>query len=208
MQNADLTVSESFVVPVALADAWSLISDLRVVVPCMPGAEILEENADGSFEGTLDAKFGPTRVKFRGKVRAEFDDGVYHGVIDASGGDARGRTKARLSTSFRLVSEYASSKTQVDLEASISASGPLAPFVRTGGAHLFRELLNQFVINISELSVLRDGSSNDLVNEDVAGPSATPLKIGHVMSLYIRSLVFKVWNAGVRSFDAIFRRRK
>ena len=51
--------------------AWQLLSDLKAVAGCMPGAEITEQLAEGSYKGAVKVKVGPAVAQFAGPREAE-----------------------------------------------------------------------------------------------------------------------------------------
>jgi carbon monoxide dehydrogenase subunit G len=48
--------------------AWQLLADLKAVAGCMPGAEITEQLAEGSYKGAVKVKVGPAVAQFAGQV--------------------------------------------------------------------------------------------------------------------------------------------
>ena len=168
MESANLKLSEGFEVPVDAGRVWSVMSDPATVVSCMPGAAITATHEDGSLEGTMVTLLGPTKVTFHGTVLPEFDEENYAGHLRARGGDARGRTKAVATTSFRLSSK-GTSHTRVDLEADMDVTGGLAPFVRTGGQHLVRRMLEEFSLNLAAVAGAQDGPHRDEPARPVSG---------------------------------------
>jgi uncharacterized protein len=173
VESANLKLSDGFDVPVGPDRVWSILSDPDTVVTCMPGAAVTGRNDDGSLDGTIVTKLGPTTVTFRGTVHPEFDAANRAGHLRARGSDARGRTKAVLTTSFRLSSTGAA-HTRVDLDADIDVSGGLAAFVRTGGKHLVRRMLAEFSGNLAALAATQ--------------PAAQPSRPVHGLRLALQTL--------------------
>ncbi len=170
MESASLKLDEHLDVPVALDHMWSLITDPSAVVSCMPGASLTGVNDDGSLSGTLVTKFGPTTVKFQGKVILQFDHDAHVGRLEARGGDMRGRTKAAAVVSFRLAPLDGARETQVSIDAVIDVAGGLAPFVRTGGIHLTRRMLQDFSANLSTLAAHDDVPGAEGTEPERSGP--------------------------------------
>ena len=48
--------------------AWQLLSDVKAVAGCMPGAEITEQLGEGSYKGGVKVKVGPAVAQFAGQV--------------------------------------------------------------------------------------------------------------------------------------------
>ena len=48
--------------------AWTLLTDLKAVAGCMPGAELTEQLGEGSYKGAVKIKVGPAVAQFAGQV--------------------------------------------------------------------------------------------------------------------------------------------
>ena len=67
------TLNESF--PVSNPDtAWSTISDLNKLVPCVPGARVLSADSPQSVKAEIEVKMGSMGMKFVGPVTIESAD--------------------------------------------------------------------------------------------------------------------------------------
>ncbi len=47
---------------------WDALNDPRVLKACIPGCESLTQDGDNAFEAIVQAKVGPVRAKFSGRV--------------------------------------------------------------------------------------------------------------------------------------------
>ncbi len=47
---------------------WDALSDPRVLKACIPGCESLTQDGDSAFDAIVQAKVGPVRAKFSGRV--------------------------------------------------------------------------------------------------------------------------------------------
>lgn len=149
MESASLKLSESLDLQGDLGQVWALLTDPEVVVSCMPGGAIIGTNADGSLEGSLLTKLGPTSVRFQGTVLPQYDHEARVASLQARGGDARGRTKASATVCCQLAEHPEAGSVSLSIEATIDVTGGLAPFVRTGGVHLMRRMLADFGANLA-----------------------------------------------------------
>ncbi|MBL7499161.1 SRPBCC family protein [Frankia sp. CNm7] len=175
MQVATVSIDETFPVQSPPEAAWRLLTDPTVVVRCMPGAEIVEERADGSLLGALKVKLGPTVVAFSGEVTPSFDEVERQGSIAAHGADSQGRTRAKANTRF-TVTPREGFGTSVSLTGTIEVAGPLAPFARTGGAHLARRMVADFSANLSAYieNAVQAADEPDGQADDQAPPLSRP----------------------------------
>ena len=64
-----MKLEQSFDVAAPLEEVWAALIDVERVAPCLPGAEITEVGADGSYNGTFKVKLGPTTAEYRPLVR-------------------------------------------------------------------------------------------------------------------------------------------
>lgn len=54
-----MRIDNSFEVPAAVEDVWKLLLDVPRVVPCMPGAELIEQIDESTWKARLKVKLGP-----------------------------------------------------------------------------------------------------------------------------------------------------
>jgi len=78
-------LSNEFVVPVGVDEAWGLLTDVERIAPCMPGAELQEIEGD-EYRGIVKVKVGPITAQYKGKATfVEKDDGAHKAVLRAEG---------------------------------------------------------------------------------------------------------------------------
>lgn len=71
----------SFSIDAPIDDVYALIADVERVVPCVPGAELLERRGDDVFEVALKAELGPFWKNFLGTITVVERDGDAHRVV-------------------------------------------------------------------------------------------------------------------------------
>lgn len=99
---------------------WDLLSDPRAVVGCVPGAALGEEHEDGTFDGRLTVKFGPTKVTFRARIEL------------ALGKDNQDGTRFRATMSFKATEQTEPPGSKILIEGENEISGKLAGLVESG----------------------------------------------------------------------------
>lgn len=125
-----MEIRQSFDVDVPPAEVWAFLQDVPSVVPCMPGAELLEAGPD-SYRGRLRLKLGAIAAEFEGTATVvERDDHELRARVDASGADRRGGNRASASISYRLHGTELGTK--VELVAEYRLQGPMAQMGRGG----------------------------------------------------------------------------
>lgn len=202
---SDVEINERFSVPVARDRLWELMTDPDTVVSCIPGAEITGRNEDGSLQGAMRVKLGPTTVRFRGTVVPEFDAANHEGSLQARGSDAKGRTRVNATTSFKLAEASGGDGEQTDVEVAtaIDVSGALAPFVSGGGPALAKRMLDEFAVNVTALG---NSAAAGTENEPPQARETTPISGGQVIGATVagmaRSALGWVSGRGDRAKDA------
>jgi carbon monoxide dehydrogenase subunit G len=139
----------SFDVPLAPAEAWPLLTDIRRIAPCMPGAEVTEVVDDKTYKGRIAVKLGPVALSFAGVIKFEELDAVNHTArVKAQGSDAKGRGSASAAASFRLEAVPAGSKVLVHTDLALS--GSVAQYGRGVGIiqATAAQIMGQFAANL------------------------------------------------------------
>jgi uncharacterized protein len=148
-----ITIRSSFTVDAQPADVWTTMIDIERSAPCFPGAELKEQQPDGSWKGGFTVKLGPLTLKFAGKFKiADQNDANRTVVVSASGTDTKGRGGADAQINA-AVTDAGGGKTRVDVVSDVNLSGTVAQYGRGAGMieALSQQLLNQFAKNLTAL---------------------------------------------------------
>ncbi|GAA5188260.1 hypothetical protein GCM10023322_38560 [Rugosimonospora acidiphila] len=174
-----MRLDNEFVVPRPVDEAWTVLTDVERIAPCMPGAQLTEVVGD-SYHGTVRIKVGPVVAQYGGAVRfTELDAERHRVVLEAKGKERSGRGLASALVTADLTGEDGGTRVKVSTDLTIS--GPLAQFGRGAIAEVSSRLLNQFVDQLKE-TVLRDGATTPdadarptpAVPAPAPSPEATP----------------------------------
>jgi carbon monoxide dehydrogenase subunit G len=123
--------------------AWSLLSDVPGVVPCMPGAELLETVGDQAWKASLQVRLGPIALQFLTDVtRAEADEAAGRIVLSAKAREAKGRGHARATIESTL--EGVAGGTRVRITTDLTLQGAVAQYGRGVVADVATKLTAQF----------------------------------------------------------------
>jgi len=154
-----------FVVPRPIESAWSVLTDLEQVAPCMPGAQLLEAQGD-TYRGTVRVKVGPILAQFAGEARfKELDREAHRAVIEARGKEAGGKGLAAALITAQLTPE--GDQTSVHVVTDLTLSGRIAQFGRGAIGEVSAKLLGQFV-ECLEATVLADPGAGSAGTADAA----------------------------------------
>jgi uncharacterized protein len=139
----------SFDVPLAPAQAWTVLMDIPGIAPCMPGAELTEIVGPTSYKGKISVRLGPVALTFAGRIEFDSIDEVKHAArIKAQGSDAKGRGAANAAATFRI--EPSGSGSKVLIHTDLMLSGAVAQYGRGVGMiqATAAQIIGQFAANL------------------------------------------------------------
>ena len=125
-----MKLQHEFEVPASPAETLALLLDPERVVPCMPGATLVEIVEDGTWKTTMAVKLGPVGMDFLGDIRVvehDADEGVAH--LALKGRDTRGKGGADATVDANLLAT-GEGGTKVTLETEVRFSGQAAQLGR------------------------------------------------------------------------------
>lgn len=137
-----MKLDNSFRVDLPVEAAWSLLTDLPRIAPCLPGAH-LDDVVDGEYRGGLSTKIGPITARYTGTARfLELDDVGHRAVIEARGREQKGSGAA--SATIVTVLRPDGQGTAVDVSTELSISGRAAQFGRSLLGEVSETMLAEF----------------------------------------------------------------
>jgi carbon monoxide dehydrogenase subunit G len=123
---------------------WEFFQDVPSVAQCLPGAELLGQSEDGTYDGKLSVKLGPMAASFEGKATVTPDPANRAAKIEGKGVDRSGGSRGQVKVDYSIVPDGSGSK--VGVKADVSLSGPVAQFGRTGLINeMSKRLIGEFV---------------------------------------------------------------
>ena len=138
-----MELSNEFTVDAPVDQAWSVLTDLERIAPCMPGAQLTEVEGD-EYRGNIRIKVGPITAQYRGAATfVSRDDAAHTAVLKAEGRDTRGQGNASATITATLVP--AGSGTKVTVATDLTITGKVAQMGRGVLADVSAKLLDQFV---------------------------------------------------------------
>lgn len=139
--------TNNFEVSLPPDQAWPVLMDIESIVPCMPGAELVEIVDDKTFKGKVAVKLGPVALSFLcNAVFEEVDNTAHTARIKASGADAKGRGNANTTIRFGLQPSAKGSKVIIDTDLTLS--GAVAQYGR--GVGMIQTVANQIISQFSK----------------------------------------------------------
>jgi uncharacterized protein len=143
-----MKLDNEFTVGVPIEQAWGVLTDLELIAPCMPGAQ-LTGVSDGVYSGKVKIKVGPVTAEYAGTAQFSVkDETAYRAVIDARGRDSRGNGNAMAVISAQL--QPADGSTSVTVSTDLTIAGRIAQFGSGMIKEVSAKLLGQFVTCLEE----------------------------------------------------------
>jgi carbon monoxide dehydrogenase subunit G len=174
-----MRLENSFEVDAAQEVAWRLLNDVPKVLPCMPGAELLEIVGENAWKAKLQVKLGPIALQFVADVareRVDEDARLVALVVKAREAKGRGTAEAHVTSSI----SSAGDGTRVDLVTDLELRGAVAQHARGVIAQVASTVTAQFA----------DCLAHELANAPAEPRTPTPSAINGV-GLLLRS----IWRA-------------
>ena len=148
-----MELTNEFTVAVPVDRAWSVLTDLERIAPCMPGAELQEVVGD-EHRGVVKVKVGPMVAQYKGAASlVERDEAGRRAVLKAEGRETRGQGNARATITAELTPD--GDGTRVAIVTDLHLTGKVAQFGRGVLADVSAKLLDQFVASL-EADVLSE----------------------------------------------------
>lgn len=137
-----MLIQQSFEVAAPIDRVWAAFLDVPGVVPCLPGAQLIETLGEDHHRGRVTVKLGPMSFSFEGEATVSVDEADHSGVIEGKGTDRKGGSRGSVRVRYALAPVGTADdrpsdaptpeRTRVSLETDLTLAGPAAQFGRTG----------------------------------------------------------------------------
>jgi len=140
----------TFAIAAPVGDVYATLLDVERVVPCMPGAEILERSSDDDYRVGVKVKLGPMTMTYRGDVHVvERDPSSHTATMQVSAKEARGQGTATAAVTMRLNEQDGGTRGTID--ADVRLSGKAAAMGQGVIADVSGRLVDQFADNLAAM---------------------------------------------------------
>ena len=157
-----MELNHHFTVNVPVAEAWKILTNVELIAPCLPGAQLQEVEGD-TYRGVVKVKVGPIQAQFKGQASfLERNDVDHKAVLKGEGRDTGGKGNASALITAQLTS-ISPTSTKVEVNTDLAITGKVAQFGRGAMADISDKLLAQFSENL-----------NTLISEIPSGETAEP----------------------------------
>ena len=139
-----MELTNAFDVNAPIDRTWGILTDIELIAPCMPGAQLTEVDGD-KYKGSVKIKVGPITAQFKGEASfVEQDADAHRAVLKAQGRDTGGKGNANATITATL-EPAGTDGTHVTINTDLAISGRVAQFGRGALADVSSKLLDQFV---------------------------------------------------------------
>jgi len=140
-----MKITQEFEVRRPVQVVWDFFQNVPEVAQCLPGAELLSDDGDGTYTGRVAVKLGPMSATFDGSATVTPDLDRHTGVIDGKGEDRRGKSRGAVKVTYTLA-ERVPGTTAVTVDADVQLTGAAAQFGRSGLiTEMSSRLIGEFV---------------------------------------------------------------
>lgn len=183
-----------FNIPVEVADGWEIMTDVRRIAPCMPGAYLMTAD-QGRFSGGVKVKVGPITAAYTGTAEfVELDAANYRAVLRADARDDRGSGNARADITLALTPK--GDTTDVTVKTELAISGRIAQFGRGVITDISSRLIDEFVaaLEAEVISPRQTSSGAGEVASRSGQPSCERLPAaGAAVATPVRDVASSIW---------------
>ncbi|MET0661856.1 MAG: SRPBCC family protein [Ilumatobacteraceae bacterium] len=139
-----------FTVNRPIDEAWTILTDVERIAPCLPGAELQEVEGE-TYRGVVKVKLGAISSQFKGEANfIDRDDPNHTATIKGVGRDTGGRGNASAEITARAES-LSPTSTKVIVTTDLHITGKVAQFGRGIMGDVSSKLMGQFANNLNEM---------------------------------------------------------
>ena len=182
-----VNIANTFQVKQPIDRVWTLLSDPRRVVTCVPGARITETVDARTFKGSVSMKVGPAVAEYNGQVFIERQDADAHEIeMLCKGQDVRGKGSASIKMTGRL-KPLPDGGTEVSAVSEVNVVGLLAQLgsrvIQDVSGVMFKEFVKRFQEQLER-------------GEDAPDPNATvePVQATRVVGSVLSDAVGRIFH--------------
>jgi carbon monoxide dehydrogenase subunit G len=174
-----MKITQTFEVKRPVQVVWDFFQDIPEVAQCLPGAELVSDDGDGSYTGKVSVKLGPMSANFEGSAKVTPDAAAHSGLIEGKGEDRRGKSRGAVKVAYALT-PAGPDVTAVSVDADVTLTGAAAQFGRGG---LITEMSNRLVADFVQCCEGKLAATTVEERREIRAQEVNPLR------LFLASLV-------------------
>jgi len=124
----EVRLDKRYPLTVGVDAAWRVLSDVRAVAGCMPGAQITEQIDETHYKGLVKSKVGPAQLIFNGDIEVLALDVASRAIEMLGKGADKSGSSASMKLAARVVAGESAGGSVLVGEATVTVSGKLAQF--------------------------------------------------------------------------------
>lgn len=124
----EVKLDKRYPVAAGIDQAWAVLSDVRAVAACMPGAQITEQVDATHYKGTVKTKIGPASMQFNGDIELLGLDPAARSLQMLGKGADRGGSSASMKLTAHIEPGETADACVLVGQATVTVSGKLAQF--------------------------------------------------------------------------------
>ncbi len=193
-------IEERFTVSADYDTVFDFFTKPENMFPCIPGAELISTNEDGSFEGKVKAKVGPTTLTYKGIMQYE-EVKKEEGYMKLSG---RGKDITGGGTAKATIESWIKENNgQIDVIVKVEAdiTGRVIQFGRGMIEQIARQMFKDFSACAKQVLESKKKVNNGGIQDTLETPAGQK-------ELNVISLVLRTFASMIREFLLKLRKRK
>jgi carbon monoxide dehydrogenase subunit G len=122
-----MKIEDEFTVAAPIERTWEAIKDPRVVGPCLPGCEEIEELSPTTYRARVGVKVGPISARFVVEVEV-IEETPPTRIVSVTRGEEGGKASNVRADNVVTLTPTADGATAVRYESEVTVTGRLAKF--------------------------------------------------------------------------------
>lgn len=205
----EVKLDKRYTLETGVEQAWAVLSDIRAVAACMPGAAITGQVDDSHYKGTVRTKVGPAQMQFGGDIELQALDAATHTLQMLGKGADKAGSSATMKLLARLEPGATPGQAVLAGQATVTVTGKLAQFGSRLLVPVSDAMLAQFADNFraaaAALPTQTAAAATQAPPEATPAATATPASApspaapsaSELNALALMWTVFKSWLAGL-----------
>jgi carbon monoxide dehydrogenase subunit G len=140
----------SFSVQKPIDEVWATMLDLERVVPCVPGAKVIEKTGDKSVKAEVKIRLGSMSMTYTGPAEiVEQDDAAHRAVLTARAKEAGGQGNADSRVEVQL--KEGGDGTEGSIHSDVNVTGKAAQMGEGTIAGVTEGMIKTFADNLAKM---------------------------------------------------------
>ena len=198
-------IEERFEVQAPVERVWQYLIDPQRVVQCLPGAELIEQKDDGTFEGSIKVKVGPLSMSYKGQGKfTEINEQTHQARMVGNAREVTGSGSTKVSM-LSTVSPLANGGSEVLVNADIDLVGKIVQFGRGMIEEVSRQMFRQFSACVKKQLEVDEEPQSPVPSAALGSSAEPPTQAGpEIKAVAAAPLAFRaLWAIIVRFFRGL-----